>query len=72
VQLCDQVVRLTGFHEDGRHAGAVRAFVDVGRPIGGHGHDGDGAGARLHAKIAGQRKAVASGQRNVGDDHVRH
>jgi hypothetical protein len=72
MQLGYKVLGLTGFHQDRRHPRAVGAFVDVGRPIGGHCYHGNAASACLHAEVGGEREAVAAGERDVGYDHVGH
>ena len=70
LQFGDQVVRLAGLHQDGAHPGLVGALVDVRGPVGGHRHDRDAAGPRLHPQIRREREAVTSRQRDVRDDDV--
>ena len=72
MQLGNQVVGLTGLHQDRRHPCAVGALVHVGGPVGRHRDDGDAARASLHAEIGREREPVAAGQCDVGDDDVRH
>ena len=72
MQFGNQVVGLTGLHEDRGHARLVGALVYVGRPVGRHRDDRNAARAGLDPEIGCERESVSTRQRDVGDDDIGH